>query len=404
LSNKLRYTITERECFVRGGHSDDPHIIPLDEQSFDRLEDFGSTEKFSVIYKFKLSDGRDALRSRHYTGAIVLKDGTMIEILPQFSRDSDENAVFSKATILQMLREMNETPVKHVDELYFKKEQLNLFEIFVRMFAEEVTDIVRNGLKMAYVPYRGNEMFVKGKTIYHIHAKKNFAHKERFFVEYDVFSVNRAENRLIKSTLLLLDKLSTNRLNRKMLHALIPEFDDVEKSLNYKTDFDANVLDRSMNRYNNAIKWARLFLLNRESSTFFNGGKVAYALLLPLDKIFSSYIAAGLRHSINRNRYYFMTPDSISNSIRKSGKDAYNVPLPNFYIKNRFTGEITNIRFRFTSAADINTKYDGDAKVIFPITKTLNTSADTMPDNRFLLNMNEDVDEGISILKNSLFG
>ena len=71
--------------------------------------------------------------------------------------------------------------VRKVDELYYKKEQLNIFEVCVRMFTDEVLGVVRSGLKQTYVPYRGNEMFVKGKTIYSEHAKKNFAHKEKFF-------------------------------------------------------------------------------------------------------------------------------------------------------------------------------------------------------------------------------
>ncbi len=402
MEKSKRYVITERECFVRGGTSDDPHIIPLNELNYDRLEDFGSTEKFSVVYQFTLPDGRKALRSRHYTGVIMLKDGTQIEILPQISSDMKINAVESKTLFLQMLDAIREVPVKKVDELYFKKEHLNLFEIFVRMFIEEAFIVVRNGLKMTYVPYQGNEMFVKGKTIYTEHAKKNYAHKEKFFCEYDVFSVNRAENRLIKSTIVMLDKLSVNPLNKKMLSILMTDFEEVPPSMNYRKDFKMSVEDRSMIRYLKAMKWARLFLLSKGTSTFFAGGKVAYAMLFPTDKVFSSYIASSLRRTISRDRFYFMTPESVSNSLSKSGRDKHNVPLSNFYIKNKVNGDIINIKFRFNNSNDINTKYDDGAIVMFPVTQVLNNNVTSIASNRYLIDINN-FDSSVQFLMETLF-
>jgi 5-methylcytosine-specific restriction enzyme subunit McrC len=38
--------------------------------------------------------------------------------------------------------------------------------------------------------------------------KLNLAHKERFYVGFDEYQVNRPENRLIKSTLLKLQRIS----------------------------------------------------------------------------------------------------------------------------------------------------------------------------------------------------
>ncbi len=402
MEQKKRYVITERECFVRGGFSSDPHIIPLNELNYDRLEDFGSTEKFSVVYQFTLPDGRKALRSRHYTGVIMLKDGTQIEILPQISENMERNAIESKTIFLHMLEAMREVPVKKVDELYFKKENLNLFEIFVRMFIEDAFMVVRNGLKMTYVPYQGNEMFVKGKTIYTEHAKRNYAHKEKFYCEYDVFSTNRAENRLIKSTILMLDKLSANSLNRKMLSILKTDFDEVQPSVNYKKDFAASVEDRSMIRYLGAMKWSRLFLLSRGTSTFFAGGKVAYAMLFPTDKVFSSYIASKIRRSISRDKYYFITPETVSNSLSKSFRDKHNVPVSSFFIKNKVTNEVTSIKFRFNNTSDIKPEYDEGAIVMFPVTKVLNRNVPGIPPNRYLIDI-DNFDGSVSFLMDTLF-
>ena len=173
-----RYVVTGSNFFVCQGYENDPdNLILVSEHNFERLDDFAASQKYSVFTKETLEDGRSALKPTRYVGIIMLKDGTQIEILPQLCKDFDENVVTSKKLLLQMLDGIREVPVRNVDELYFKKEQLNLFEIFVRMYTDEVLNVVRNGLKQTYVPYRGNEMFVKGKTIYSEHAKKNYAHK-----------------------------------------------------------------------------------------------------------------------------------------------------------------------------------------------------------------------------------
>ena len=49
-------------------------------------------------------------------------------------------------------------------------------------------------------------MFLKGNVLINRHLKENIGHAERFSLAYDEFNLNRPENRLIKSTLLKLQK------------------------------------------------------------------------------------------------------------------------------------------------------------------------------------------------------
>ena len=178
-----RYVVTEADSFVKTAlETDSENIILLSEHNFERLDDFAASRKYSVMQKVTLNDGREALRPTRYVGIIMLKDGTQIEILPQVCIDREENIVSSKILLLRMLDGIREVPVRKVDKCYFKKEQLNLFEIFVRMFTDEVLNVVRNGLKQTYVPYRGNEMFVKGKTVYAEHARKITLTRKNFLL------------------------------------------------------------------------------------------------------------------------------------------------------------------------------------------------------------------------------
>lgn len=401
--NKVkRFVITDADSFVRGGTSDDPHIIPIPEHNFDRLADFTENNRYPVMHEIQLPDGRMSIHPARYAGIITLRDGTQIELVPQISADKEENKIVSKMLILRMLEAMIEVPVKKVNERYLKKEQLNIFEICVRMFLDEVENVVRGGLKQTYVPYRGNEPFVKGKTIYSEHAKKNYAHKEKFFVEYDVFSINRSENKLIKTTLSSLSKLSTNRLNLKRIRTLLMDFDGVDFSTNLKRDFKNVVDDRSMARYSKAMGWCRLFLLNKGTTAFFCGGKVAYAMLFPIDKLFCGCIATSLRRQIDRTKYNFLTPEKMTNSVNNVSLDLNMEPVSNFYVKNKQDDSYINIIFKFYDFKNYHGKDAEDTAVVFPVTEVLNRDLEGMKKNMYLVDL-KDIDGSVSILNETFF-
>lgn len=402
MSKVKRIVITDADSFVRGGTSDDPHIIPIPEHNFDRLADFTENNRFPVMHEVTLPDGRLSIHPARYAGIITLRDGTQIELLPQIMKDPEENAAVAKMLILRMLESIIEVPVKAVNERYFKKENLNIFEICVRMFLDEVENVVRGGLKQTYVTYRGNEPFVKGKTIYSEHAKKNFAHKEKFFVEYDVFSINRSENKLIKTTLKAISKLSSNGNNLKRLNTLLMDFDGVDISTNLKLDFKNVVSDRSMARYERAMGWCRLFLLNKGTTSFFSGGKISYAMLFPIDKLFCGCIAMSLRRQIDRKKYNFLTPEKMTNSVNNVSLDINSEPISNFYVKDRQDESYINIVFKFYDFKKYHGKDDDDTAVVFPVTEVLNQDLEGMTKNMYLVDL-ADIDGSVSVLNETFF-
>ena len=159
-----------------------------------------------------------------------------------------------------------------------------------------------DGLKQSYRPYEDNEHFLKGKVIYAKHATKNFAHKDKFYVQYDVFTIDRPENRLIKSTLKYLRNITSSARSKNKLDSLIANFDGVEYSQNYKQDFAASVLDRSMSGYGNALRWAEIFLLSRYV-TVTSGRNVAYAVIFPSGELFDNYTAYSLSRMLDNQRF-----------------------------------------------------------------------------------------------------
>lgn len=68
-------------------------------------------------------------------------------------------------------------------------------------------------------------------------------------MEYDAFTTNRPENRLLKATLQYLYKHSVSSKNRNDIKILLNSFAEVEASVDYKSDFTKYVPDRNMKDY-----------------------------------------------------------------------------------------------------------------------------------------------------------
>ncbi len=246
------------------------------------------------------------ITAKNYVGVISMNDGTTIEILPKAGSEEDKEA--SKKLLIKMLKTLKSAPYKTMQKTNLNVDKLNVFEIFIRMFIDEVYRIVKHGLKYNYETLRDNLNVCKGKLNFSEHIKRNVVHKEKFFVEYDEFNSNRAENRLLKSTLSYLYGKTTSAKNKNDIRTLLNSFADIDKSRNFTEDFAKCVADRNTKDYAVAVKWCEVFL-GGKSFTSFSGSDVAFALLFPMETLFESYVASVMQKSPNVKEYSFTVQD-----------------------------------------------------------------------------------------------
>lgn len=309
--NKI-YTITEYSRFTRGTSAYGYQALP--EKTFDALEAFilanNTDTGTEAVELLSLSARRGVgkiITARNYVGLITMADGTVIEILPKIV-GGDIAEGDTKRIFLEMLKTLRDVTFKDFNVSHLHTDRLSLFEIFIKMFLDEVTILTKQGIKAAYTPVEANERFYKGKLLASQNIKYNLVNKERFFVRYDDFNINRPENRLIKSTLRFLSKATGNGRNRQNATRLLTFFDGVEYSASYDSDFSKCFVDRSMHHYDKALSWCRVFLCGN-SFTAFSGSDVALALLFPMEKVFESFIEAKLRKHI-KNGVTLRTQDA----------------------------------------------------------------------------------------------
>ncbi|MEA1913687.1 MAG: McrC family protein, partial [Campylobacterota bacterium] len=207
---------------------------------------------------------------------------------------SEDDDLATKQVLLKMLKTLKNSPFKNISKASLKTTNINIFEIFIVMFLEELSELIKKGIKSDYLSKEENLYFLKGKIKLNSHLKQNLLHKEKFFVEFDEYSSNRVENKLIKTTLEKLYKVSKSLNNKQRLREFIFVFDDVGISTNIKNDFKQCKIDKSMVHYEEILNWCKIFL-NNESFCPYKGDDIAHALLFDMNLLFESYVAYYLK-------------------------------------------------------------------------------------------------------------
>lgn len=297
----------------------------LDKAAFQDLVEFihefsGNEENADALDFMRIGYKRnvgDVVTIKNYVGLVQMKNGYQVQVLPKISFDGDEDAgnKETKRVFLKMLKSMKDFPSKVFNDASLKVDRMNLYEIFINMYLQEVRQLVKRGIKSAYVQQEDNLKYYKGKLLTSQHIRSNVAHKERFYVAYDEFHPNRPENRLVKATLIKLQKLTSSAENSKEIRQLLTAFEMIDPSTNYIKDFSKVTIDRNTKDYEMLMQWSKVFLLNKSFTTF-SGKNTSRALLFPMESVYESYVAqqmkkvfspAGWEVSIQDKGYYLFT-------------------------------------------------------------------------------------------------
>ena len=294
----------------------------LGEKNFALLEEFieensgdDVEERLSDFLRISSQKGFKVIKPQNYVGVINIDNKVQIEILPKIDI-SDENKL--RNLFLKMLFCLKEFKGKSFKNAQINDSKLPIYEVFIQMYLNEVQELLKRGLKSDYLAIEENLTFFKGKFLINQHLKNNIVRKDRFFMAYDEFHTNRPENRLIKTTLLKLNKISTNGRNQLLAKRLLAEFEMVGQSMNIDKDFSLVKKDRNSQAYQSLMIWSQIFLKNKSFSTV-KGTKNVNALLFSMEKIFEAYVAKKLKihfsewnvETQKKDKYLFDNPKTF---------------------------------------------------------------------------------------------
>ena len=296
--------------------------ILLDKKEFDEIENFVLENKVDteigvtefLIPSYKKGIGK-LLKSKNYVGLIQTKNNTVIEILPKIY---DENTSITYEKTIKIFFKM----LKNCTDMHFKKynisdlgtKNINLLDIFIKMFLQELSLLIKKGIRSGYVSVVENANFYKGKLLMNEQISNNLIHKEKFYIEHDEYIRNIAENKIIKSTLLYLNGITNNYSIQNNIRKCLFAMEDVDYSINIDDDFSKCRSNRLFSDYDMILKWCRIFL-KKQSFINFKGSSNAYSLLFPMEKVFEKHVAACLKQSEYFKNYKIKTQDSAHSLI-----------------------------------------------------------------------------------------
>ncbi len=254
----------------------------VSEEVFEEIVDVAI--EFSDLFTFV---DRNTIKAKNYVGTIRTKSGITIEIYPKTTQNDNTNK--AKVLLIKLLALLFDLPSYKTANLQHLDTNSDLLEVFIALFVNEVRSIIQKGLKSDYLSIEKNSPYLKGKLLISHHIKHNFAHQERFYIQHDLYHVDRLENRLLKSALLFLRSQSKEFTNIRRIQEALLHFGQVNPSSDPKNDFNKLNLKRDMRHYTMALEWARLFL-EHKSSNIYSGSDKFIAILFPMEKLFERFV------------------------------------------------------------------------------------------------------------------
>lgn len=243
--------------------------------------------------------GRRAVQVGSFVGVIQAPNGYQIEVLPKVGKAIGGGDVEARQLLIEMLRCLGGFRHIQAGSAQLLATRMPLLEVFITEFLRAVEHLVKRGLRSDYRVQQGNLFALRGKLQMAAHLRHNLYRRDRFFAEFDEFSPNRPENRLLHTALRRVLSWTASQASQQLARELCFVFADVPVSECPATDFQRIRLDRGMAHYEGALAWARL-ILKDESPLTGAGAHHAPSLLFPMGAVFEAFVAKHLARQLGQ--------------------------------------------------------------------------------------------------------
>lgn len=259
---------------------------------------------------------RDGIKFANYVGVIQV-GGLTIEILPKADKKRSLNSIEYKAesekwrnALLSMLAICRKIKVDSVSEASLNKRYHTLLELYFEIYIDEVTALLRKGLIKKYHNQSSNTSALKGRIEFAKNIQQNVIHHERFYTTHQVYDYENVINQILLKGLNILSKTVKNANLKDRIARIKLDFPEIKEIEITKVHFDQLKESRKTTAYNEAIKIAKMIILNY-SPDIKSGQENMLALLFDMNKLWEEYIFRMLQ--INK-------PEEISVEFQNSQK------------------------------------------------------------------------------------
>ena len=162
-------------------------------------------------------------------------------------------------------------------------------DLYFELFLSEVNLLLQQGLIKKYNKKSGNVLALKGRLDFAKNIQQNVIRQERFHTTHQIYDYNHLVNQIIYKALNVLKSISNNTYLIDSVNRLLTNFPEIKEIEINKYHFDKVISNRKTEPYNEALKIAKMIILNY-SPDIKGGDENMLALLFDMNKLWEEYI------------------------------------------------------------------------------------------------------------------
>lgn len=286
--------------------------------------------------------GNREIKFASHCGVISLGD-LSVEVLPKIHGIEAEDVESSRKALVHMLYGAQYLKLSKAGTAGINLQKRFLLDIFILHFCEQLHARLRRGMIRKYIRREKNLNVLRGKLKIGEHFKRNFAHGEQLFCQYDELSADNIYNQILKHVLGIMLKRAKGNRALQQVSELLARFESIS---DFVTDAasaaDSLSFDRMTDRYEEIFEQCGFFLRGFYPGVT-KGKKDCLALLFDMNRLFEAYIGAELRREATEKdiRVREQKPQKYFAKREDSGKSVF-MMKPDFSLLNK-SGDLVAI-------------------------------------------------------------
>lgn len=273
-------------------------------------------------------DDRRWLRLDNYVGVIETPCGTRIEILPKCVDGVDEVGK-ARRLLCKMLARCLNLPTRETGPTSIKTFSAPLTEWVMGQFLAELDQLIKRGVRFDYRTVREQQRYLRGRLDVTLQLRQPPGRQHLFQIEHDVFDADRPENRLLRTALNRVCRLTRDPGNWRLSNELTTYLAPVPSSRDVASDFRRWRDDRLMAHYRPVRPWCSL-ILSEQTPLSVLGEWHGASLLFPMEKVFERYVEACLRCTLPTDAT--LTPSASSQYLCTHKSQPWFLLKPDFLV------------------------------------------------------------------------
>ena len=264
----------------------DLHQRKISQKQLDKLLEFNDRNKnkyFTAI--------RNGIKFNQYVGVIQIGSLT-IEILPKTDKTGFENPDKTNVwrnVLLKMLSISGNINIESVSDASLRKRNNTLLDLYFEKYVKEIESLLHKGLVKKYRNKADNLNALKGRLDFSGNIKHNIIHKERFYTHSQNYDYEHIINQILIRGLRILSIISNGSVLTEKINKLLFNFPEIKEIEINQSSFNKVVLNRKTEKYSEALKIAKMLILNY-SPDISKGQENMLALLFDMNDLWEKYI------------------------------------------------------------------------------------------------------------------